>query len=129
MIRVHGPRVLVALPPDPDEQTTASGLVLVRDPDVTKTPTHGIVVQLGEKSGTVDIDDVLSLIDELDQPTAAGDVRAMLKTLGPAPFDVNVGDQVVFSRFVGEALRYDGVDYVILAESDILGIVERKAAA
>lgn len=129
MIRVIGNRLLVALPPEPEELTSASGLVLVRDPDVMKTPTSGIVITLGEKTGTVSIDDVLCVLDELNEPTGAADVRSAMKQLAPAPFDVSVGDHVLFNRFVGDYVTIDGVQYVILSESDILGTVEKEVAA
>ncbi len=125
MIRVHGPRVLVQLPPaESNEKTTASGLVLMRDPDLIKTPTRGIVVQVGEKSGTVDLDDVLAVLDELQEATPAADVRKAIYALGPASFDVQIGDCVMFPVMAGDEVRVAGVDYVMLHESDILGVIE-----
>lgn len=133
MINVLGDRVLVALPPRVDEIVTASGLVLMKDPDRLHAPTQGIVMLLGEKSGTVDLDDVAALV--MEAPFANGpyvDPKALLRAvqaLRPAPFDVAVGDCVVFPRSAGEQVHLDGVDYVILRESEILGVVEPKESA
>lgn len=126
MIRVRGARVLVQLPPREDgPRTTDSGLVLVRDPDLIRTPTRAIVVQVGEKSGTVDLDDVLAVLDELQDATPAAEVRDAMKALAPAGFDVQVGDCVLFSTFAAlEEITFGGADYAILHESEIIGVVE-----
>jgi len=39
------------------------------------------------------------------------------------PLEVKVGDKVVYSKYGGTELKKDGVDYLILRESDILAIV------
>ena len=44
------------------------------------------------------------------------------------PLDVKVGDRVLFSKYGGTEVKIDGEDLTILRESDILGIVEFKAA-
>lgn len=131
MIQVLGDRVLVALPPEPEETTSASGLVLVRDPDRLKTPTCGLVVRLGEKTGAVTLDAVLRVLDEQQREDdwLYDETVAAVKRLAPAPFDVAVGDQVLFASSSGEQVRLDGVNYVILREDDILGVVEKEAAA
>lgn len=128
MIRVRGDRVLVALPPAEPEHVTASGLILVRDPDLAKLPTRGIVVQVGEKTGTVDLDDVLACVMDDDIGIGSNldreDVYDALKRLAPAPFDVQVNDCVLFPLAAGEEVEIDGVTYVILHEAEILGVVE-----
>jgi hypothetical protein len=106
---------------------TDSGILLVKDPDVLRTPTRGIVVQLGEKRGTIDLDDVVSALSELDSPrylTSIPDVIALLKKFRPAPFDVALGDCVLFSPGAGDAFEKDGIDYCVVRESDIIGVVE-----
>ncbi|MDO4282894.1 MAG: co-chaperone GroES [Clostridia bacterium] len=40
------------------------------------------------------------------------------------PLDVKVGDKVVFSKYAGTEIKYEGVDYSILKQDDILAIVE-----
>ncbi|QEK13047.1 co-chaperone GroES [Crassaminicella thermophila] len=38
--------------------------------------------------------------------------------------EVAVGDKVIFSKYAGTEVKYDGVEYTILRQSDILAIVE-----
>jgi chaperonin GroES len=45
-----------------------------------------------------------------------------------SPLDVKAGDRVLFSKYGGTDVKVDGEDLIILRESDILGIVEGKAA-
>ncbi|MDR0287821.1 MAG: co-chaperone GroES [Clostridiales bacterium] len=40
------------------------------------------------------------------------------------PMDVKVGDKVLMSKYAGTEVKFDGVDYTILKQSDILAIVE-----
>ena len=41
------------------------------------------------------------------------------------PVDVKVGDHVIFSRYGGTEVKYDGEELQILAARDVLAIVER----
>lgn len=133
VIKVIGDRVLVALPPREDETVSAGGIVLVKDPDRFYAPTRGIVMQLGEKGGTVDLNDAIAAINDVQaEPNPAyydSDCKhaAMveaLSALAPAPFDVVVGDCVLFPQSVGQEFTDDGIDYVVLREAEIIGIVE-----
>lgn len=45
------------------------------------------------------------------------------------PLDVQVGDTVLFAKWSGTEVKLDGQDYLILKESDVLGIVSSKKAA
>ncbi len=38
--------------------------------------------------------------------------------------EVKVGDQVLFSKYAGTEVKYDGTEYLIVRESDILGVLE-----
>ena len=40
------------------------------------------------------------------------------------PMDVKVGDRIVFSRYGGTEVKFDGESVMILSERDILGIVK-----
>jgi chaperonin GroES len=40
------------------------------------------------------------------------------------PLDVKKGDHVLFGKYGGTEIKIDGEDYMILRESDILGIIE-----
>jgi chaperonin GroES len=80
------------------EQTTASGLVI---PDTAKEkPQEGKVVAVGP--GRFDED---------------GEKRI--------PLDVKVGDVVIYSKYGGTEVKYDGVEYLLLGARDILAIVEK----
>ena len=45
------------------------------------------------------------------------------------PLDVKAGDTVLFGKWSGTEVRIDGEDLLILKETDIMGIVEKTAAA
>ena len=49
------------------------------------------------------------------------------------PIDVKVGDRVLFGKWSGTEVKLDGVEYLIMKESDLMGVLEeaggrRKAA-
>ncbi len=80
------------------EQTTASGLVI---PDTAKEkPQEGKVVAVGP--GRFDED---------------GEKRI--------PLDVKVGDVVIYSKYGGTEVKYNGVEYLLLGARDILAIVDK----
>jgi len=41
------------------------------------------------------------------------------------PMSVRTGDTVLFAKYAGTEVRLDDIDYLILAEKDILGIVQQ----
>lgn len=45
------------------------------------------------------------------------------------PMEVKSGDRVLFAKWSGTEVKLDGQEYLILKESDILGIVSGKKAA
>ena len=45
------------------------------------------------------------------------------------PLDVKAGDRVLFGKWSGTEVKLDGEDYLIMKESDILGIIEKSASA
>lgn len=150
MMRLIGDKVLVALQPKQHVQddvtgysykpgdVTASGLILATRADSydPEASTRGIVMQLGEKRGLVDLDDVRSEVHtyfvecreagslEMSTRDADDDVDRILMKMAPAPFDVQVGDVVIFSSSAGSAFEHDGIRYVILTEEDISGVLE-----
>ena len=80
------------------EQTTASGLVI---PDTAKEkPQEGEVLAVGPGRFTED-----------------GDERV--------PLDISVGDIVVFSKYGGTEVKYDGQEYLILSARDVLAVIEK----
>lgn len=40
------------------------------------------------------------------------------------PLDVKAGDRVLFGKWSGSEVRIDDVEYLIMKESDILGVLE-----
>lgn len=79
------------------EEKTKSGIVL---PDTAKEkPQEGEVLAVG--SGKIGDDG---------------------KRIAP---EVKVGDRVVYSKYGGTEVKIDGVEYLILKESDILAIVSK----
>ena len=44
------------------------------------------------------------------------------------PPDVNAGDRILFGKWSGTEIKLDGVEYLIMKESDIMGILEGSAA-
>lgn len=40
------------------------------------------------------------------------------------PMEVKVGDKVLMSKYAGTEVKFDGVEYTILKQGDILAIVE-----
>jgi len=40
------------------------------------------------------------------------------------PMDVKVGDRVLFSKYGGTEVKVDGVDFLIMRQDDVLGIVD-----
>ena len=45
------------------------------------------------------------------------------------PLDVKVGDRVLFGKWSGTEVKIDGEEILIMKESDILGIMEKRASA
>ena len=93
LLKPLGDRVIIELVQS--EEKTASGIVL---PDTAKEkPQEGRVVAVG--AGTV-----------LDN----GERVAL---------EVAVGDRIIFSKYAGTEVKYEGTEYLILRESDILAII------
>jgi len=42
--------------------------------------------------------------------------------------DVKAGDRILFGKWSGTEIKLDGVEYLIMKESDIMGIVEGSAS-
>ena len=78
-------------------------------------------------------DNILLKQHEADETTASGIILATAAKEKPAIFevvsagpdchDVNPGDKVVVSKFVGTDLKLDGTDYKFVKQEDLLAIV------
>ncbi len=39
------------------------------------------------------------------------------------PLDVKVGDRILFGKWSGSEIKLDGVDYLVMKETDVIGVV------
>lgn len=86
-------RVLVQR--EESEEKTAGGIII---PDTAKEkPMQGKVISVG---------------------SGARDEQGKL-----TPLDVKEGDIILFGKWSGTEIKLDGVDYLIMKESDIMGII------
>ena len=93
MLKPLGDRVVIRVLEH--EEKTASGIFL---PDTAKEkPSQGEVIAVG--SG--------KLLDD-------GKRLAL---------DVKVGDKIIFSKYAGTEVKFEGTDYLIVSERDILAII------
>ena len=44
------------------------------------------------------------------------------------PIDVKAGDIILFGKWSGTEVKIDGVEYLIMKESDIMGVLDQPAA-
>ncbi|MEH7012563.1 co-chaperone GroES [Neobacillus niacini] len=93
MLRPLGDRIVIELVES--EEKTASGIVL---PDSAKEkPQEGRVVAVG--TGRV------------------------LENGERVALEVSVGDRIIFSKYSGTEVKFEGTEYLILRENDILAVV------
>jgi chaperonin GroES len=45
------------------------------------------------------------------------------------PLDVKAGDRILFGKWSGTEVKIDGQEYLIMKESDVMGIIEATAAS
>ena len=82
------------------EEKTAGGIII---PDTAKEkPIQGEVVAVG--------------------PGARDEAGRLV------PMDVKVGDIVLFTKWGGSEVKLDGEEFLVLKESDIIGVVEKKSS-
>ena len=88
----------IVVRPNESEETTASGLVI---PDTAKEkPQEGKVM-------------------------AVGPGRFNEEGTSRVPLDVAVDDVVVFSKYGGTEIKYEGDEYLILSARDVLAVVDK----
>jgi chaperonin GroES len=44
------------------------------------------------------------------------------------PIDLKEGDRVLFGKWSGTEVKIDGVEYLIMKESDVMGVIEQTSA-
>ena len=75
-----------------------------------------------DPGGVIVIPDTAKEKPQQGEVLAAGPGK--LNEKGPRePMEVKVGDKVLFAKYSGTEVKIEGVDYLILAERDILAIV------
>jgi chaperonin GroES len=93
LLRPLGDRIVIELVES--EEKTASGIVL---PDSAKEkPQEGKVIAVG--TGRV------------------------LESGERVALEVSVGDRIIFSKYGGTEVKYEGEEYLILRETDVLAVV------
>ncbi len=93
LLRPLGDRIVIELVES--EEKTASGIVL---PDSAKEkPQEGKVVAVG--TGRV------------------------LESGERVALEVAVGDRIIFSKYAGTEVKYEGVEYLLLRENDVLAVI------
>ena len=45
------------------------------------------------------------------------------------PLDVKAGDRILFGKWSGTEVKIDGEDLLIMKESDVLGVLDKRAAS
>ena len=61
--------------------------------------------------------------DTAKEKPQKGTIVAVGKGTKDNPITVSVGDSVLYGKYAGTELQHEGVDYLIMKESDILAIV------
>lgn len=61
--------------------------------------------------------------DTAQEKPQKGSIVAVGKGTKENPLSVKVGDSVLYGKYSGTDLKYDGKDYLIMKESDILAII------
>tara|TARA_B100001057_G_scaffold62117_1_gene55468 strand:+ start:37240 stop:37512 length:273 start_codon:yes stop_codon:yes gene_type:complete len=61
--------------------------------------------------------------DTAQEKPQKGNIVAVGKGTKENPLSVKVGDSVLYGKYSGTDLKYDGKDYLIMKESDILAII------
>ncbi|SFG99421.1 co-chaperone GroES [Sporolactobacillus nakayamae] len=94
MLKPLGDRIVIE--PQEKEETTASGIVL---PDSAKEkPQEGRVIAVG-----------------------AGKVSDKGERIA---LDVKEGEKVIFSKYAGTEVKYDGNTYLVVRQDDILAVID-----
>lgn len=94
MLKPLGDRIVIE--PQEKEETTASGIVL---PDSAKEkPQEGRVVAVG-----------------------AGKVSDKGERIA---LDVKEGEKVIFSKYAGTEVKYDGNTYLVVRQDDVLAVID-----
>ena len=98
MLKPFDARVVVQKPKR--EEQTASGIIL---PDTVSEQTqtaHGVVISVGQGSRNMTTGEYM-------------------------PIPINEGDTIVYTKFSATEINHEGQDYYVVAERDIIAVVEK----
>ena len=62
--------------------------------------------------------------DTAQEKPQKGTVIAVGKGTKDNPITVKAGDNILYGKYAGTELKYNGLDYMIMKESDILAIIK-----
>lgn len=51
--------------------------------------------------------------------------RGKVEAVGSEVKSVKVGDEILFDKYSGSKISFDGADYLIVKEDEILGVIEK----
>lgn len=85
----------IIVQPDAAPEQTSGGIIL--NPDTAERPNFGVIV-------------------------AAGPGRTLANGMFQ-PIELRIGDRIMFGKFDGKAVPFDGKVYLQLAESDVMAVV------
>ena len=91
--------------------------VVVRRLDAEEKTTGGIIIPDTAKEKPMEGEIVAA-------GPGARDERGQL-----VPLDLKAGDRVLFGKWSGTEVKIDGTEYLIMKESDIMGVLEGKPAS
>lgn len=91
--------------------------IIVRRLELQKQTASGIVIP-----------DSASEKPEQGEVSAVGSGR-LLQDGSVRALQVKPGDRVLFGKYAGQTVKIDGVEYLVLREEDVLGIIENADAS
>ena len=87
--------------------TPLSDRVIIKQEEAETTTASGIIIP-----------------DNAQEKPQKGSVIACGKGTNDNPITVKVGDNILYGKYAGTELNYEGEDYLIMRESDILAIIK-----
>lgn len=82
-----------------------------------------VVKQEEKTSGGIVLPDSAKEKPQTAKVVAVGDGR-LLDNGETAPVHVKEGDQVVFEKYAGSEVKFEGTEYLVVKDSDLVAVVE-----
>jgi len=98
MLKPFDARVVVKKPER--EEQTASGIILPDTVNEQGQTAQGVVISVGRGSRNMNTGEWM-------------------------PIPINEGDKIIYSKFTGVEVQFEEEDYVIVAERDIIAVLEK----